>query len=78
MVHTRSQREIDKIARSCQIVADTLNMLEPHVIVGAHVSDLDQMAEDRRIRINLMQKKAINEGATPAFDGVYGDEVQVQ
>ena len=39
---------------------------------------LDQMAEDRRIRINLMQKKAINEGATPAFDGVYGDEVQVQ
>ncbi len=39
---------------------------------------LDQMAEDRRIRINLMQKRAINEGATPAYDGVHGDEVQVQ
>lgn len=39
---------------------------------------LDQMAEDRRIRINLMQKRAINEGATPAYDGVLGDEVQVQ
>ena len=39
---------------------------------------LDQMAEDRRIRINLMQKRAINEGATPTYDGVYGDEVQIQ
>ncbi len=39
---------------------------------------LDQMAEDRRIRIIRMQKRAINEGATPAFDGVYGDEVQIK
>jgi hypothetical protein len=39
---------------------------------------LDQMAEDRRIRINRMQKRAINEGATPAYDGVDGDEVQIQ
>ena len=28
MVHTRSIREIDKIAHSCQIVADTLIFLE--------------------------------------------------
>ena len=39
---------------------------------------LDQMAEDRRIRINRMQKRAINEGATPGYDGVHGDEVQSQ
>lgn len=39
---------------------------------------LDQILEDRRIRTNLIQKKAINEGATPAYDGVLGDEVQVQ
>jgi hypothetical protein len=39
---------------------------------------LDQMAEDRRIRINRMQKRAINEGATSAYDGVHGDEVQIQ
>ena len=39
---------------------------------------LDQMAEDRRIRKNLMQKRAINEGATTAYDGVFGDEVQIQ
>jgi len=25
-----------------------------------------------------MQKRAINEGATPAYDGVFGDEVQIQ
>jgi len=62
MVHTRSQREIDKIARSCQIVADTLIMLESHVVSGACVSDLDQMAEDF-IR---------SQGARPAFKGYMG------
>ncbi len=62
MVHTRSQREIDKIARSCQIVADTLIMLEPHVVSGVCVSDLDQMAEDF-IR---------SQGARPAFKGYMG------
>ena len=39
---------------------------------------LDQMAEDQRIRINLLQQKALNEGATPAIDGVYGDEIKVE
>ena len=62
MVHTRSPREIDKISRSCQIVADTLIMLEPHVVSGARVSDLDQMAEDF-IR---------SQGARPAFKGYMG------
>ena len=62
MVHTRSQREIDKIATSCQIVADTLIMLEPHVVPGARVGDLDQMAEDF-IR---------SRGARPAFKGYMG------
>ena len=62
MVHTRSISEIDKIARSCQIVADTLIMLEPYVIDGACVSDLDQMAEDF----------IKSEGARPAFKGYMG------
>ena len=34
MVHTRTQREIKKIAKSCQIVADTLILLEKHVVSG--------------------------------------------
>ena len=46
MVYTRSPREVDKISRSCQIVADTLIMLEPFVVPGARVFDLDKMAED--------------------------------
>ena len=44
MVHTRSEREIEKIASSCQIVADTLIMLEPFIVDGACVTDLDKMA----------------------------------
>ena len=62
MVYTRSPREVDKISRSCQIVADTLIMLEPHIITGARVTDLDQMAEDF-IR---------SQGARPAFKGYMG------
>ena len=62
MVHTRSDREIEKIAASCQIVADTLIMLEPNIIDGACVSDLDKMAEDYIISC----------GARPAFKGYMG------
>jgi len=62
MVHTRSQREIEKIATSCQIVADTLIMLESHVVPGVRVCDLDQMAEEF-IR---------SRGARPAFKGYMG------
>ena len=62
MIHTRSEREIDKIAASSQIVADTLIMLEPFVIEGACVSDLDRMAEEF----------IISRGARPAFKGYMG------
>ena len=62
MIYNRSEREIDKIAESCQIVADTLIMLEPYVVEGACVSDLDRMAEDF----------IITRGARPAFKGYMG------
>ena len=62
MVHTRSENEIKKIAASCQIVADTLIMLEPHIKEGVCVSELDSMAEDY-IRFR---------GARPAFKGYMG------
>ncbi len=62
MVYTRSPREVDKISRSCQIVADTLIMLEPFVIPGARVFDLDKMAEDF----------ILSQGARPAFKGYMG------
>lgn len=62
MVHSRSENEIIKIAKSCQIVADTLLMLEQYVVPGAKVSDLDKLAEDY-IR---------SRGARPAFKGYMG------
>ena len=62
MVHTRSNREIEKIAISCQIVADTLIMLEPHIVEGICVADLDRMAEGY----------IKSQGARPAFKGYMG------
>ena len=62
MVYTRSNLEIEKISKSCQIVADTLIMLEEYIIEGTCVSDLDSMAEDY-IR---------SQGARPAFKGYMG------
>ncbi|MEO2159587.1 MAG: type I methionyl aminopeptidase [bacterium] len=62
MVHTRSPREVEKISRSCQIVADTLIMLEPYVVPGARVFDLDKMAEEF----------ICSQGARPAFKGYMG------
>ena len=62
MVYIRSEREIEKISRSCQIVADTLFMLEEYVKDGTKVSRLDSLAEDF-IR---------SCGARPAFKGYMG------
>ena len=62
MVHIRTEDEINKISNSCQIVADTLLMLEQYVKPGVKVSKLDSLAEDF-IR---------SRGARPAFKGYMG------
>ena len=62
MVHLRTQKEIEKISKSCQIVADTLIMLEKHVVPGMAVKELDKMAEEY----------IIERGARPAFKGYMG------
>tara|TARA_S200000501_G_scaffold311821_1_gene302604 strand:+ start:7547 stop:8302 length:756 start_codon:yes stop_codon:yes gene_type:complete len=62
MVHLRTQKEIDKISKSCQIVADTLIMLEKHVVPGMAVKELDKMAEEY----------ITDKGARPAFKGYMG------
>ena len=46
MVHIRTEDEINKISKSCQIVADTLLMLEQYVKEGVKISRLDSLAED--------------------------------
>ena len=46
MVNIRSEEEIKKIAFSCQIVADTLTMLEEYIKPGQSILELDKKAEN--------------------------------
>jgi len=62
MVRVRSSREIELIAESCQIVADTLDMLTNHIYPGVELLELDSLAED------FIRSK----GARPAFKGYMG------
>jgi len=62
MVYKRSKNEIKMISRSCQIVADTIDMLSEFVVPGALISDLDKKAE------NFIT----SQGARPAFKGYMG------
>lgn len=62
MVHIRTDREISLIAASCQIVADTLNMLSDHINPGVRIIDLDKMAEEF----------ILSKNARPAFKGYMG------
>ena len=62
MVYTRSECEINMISKSCQIVADTIEMLSEYVIAGVSLIDLDNKAEEYIISC----------GARPAFKGYMG------
>ena len=62
MVFKRSENEIKMISKSCQIVADTIDMLAEFVVPGVLISDLDKKAE----------KYIISRGARPAFKGYMG------
>jgi len=62
MVYRRSENEIKMISKSCQIVADTIDMLSEFVVPGALISDLDKKAE------NFITSR----GARPAFKGYMG------
>ena len=62
MVYKRSESEIKMISKSCQIVADTIDMLSEFVVPGVLISDLDKKAE------NFITSR----GARPAFKGYMG------
>ncbi len=62
MVYKRSENEIKMISESCQIVADTIDMLSEFVVPGVLISDLDKKAE------NFINSR----GARPAFKGYMG------
>ena len=62
MVYKRSKNEIEMISKSCQIVADTIEMITDFVVPGVLVSDLDKKAESF----------ILAQGARPAFKGYMG------
>ena len=62
MVHVRSENEIKMISNSCQIVADTIDMISQFVVPGVLISDLDKKAESY----------ILSRGARPAFKGYMG------
>ena len=62
MIYIRSTREIDKIAKACQIVKETLEMVEEWIKPGITTLELDNKAEEF-IR---------SQGAEPGFKGLYG------
>ena len=62
MINIRSTREIAKIAKACQIVKETLEMVEEWIKPGITTLELDNKAEEF-IR---------SQGAKPGFKGLYG------
>ena len=62
MVRVRTRREIEHIAESAQIVADTLDMLSTKATIGVSLLELDALAEEF-IR---------SRNARPAFKGYMG------
>ena len=62
MIHIRSANEIEKISKACQIVKETLELIEETIAPGVTELELDTVAE------NFIRSK----GAEPGFKGLYG------
>ena len=62
MVRIRTDREIQLISESCQIVADTLEILASEMIPGTSILELDRIAEEY----------ILGQNARPAFKGYRG------
>jgi methionyl aminopeptidase len=62
VIHIRSANEIEKISKACQIVKETLELIEETIAPGVTELELDTVAE------NFIRSK----GAEPGFKGLYG------
>ena len=62
MVRIRTDREIQLISASCQIVADTVELLSSKMIPGTSILELDRIAEEY----------ILSQNARPAFKGYRG------
>jgi len=62
VIHIRNASEIEKISKACQIVKETLELIEDLISPGVTPMELDREAE----------KFIISKGAKPGFKGLYG------
>ena len=62
MIHIRGASEINKLSKACQIVKETLEMIEEWIQPGITTLELDNKAEEFIRSI----------GAEPGFKGLYG------
>ena len=62
MIHIRSTGEVQKISRACQIVKETLEIIQDMIVPGISTLELDIEAE----------KFIRSKGAQPGFKGLYG------
>ena len=62
MIHIRSTGEVQKISRACQIVKETLEIIQEMIVPGISTLELDIEAE----------KFIRSQGAQPGFKGLYG------
>ena len=62
MITIKNQKEIDLMSKACEIVKDTLLLLEKQIAPGVTTNELDAIAE----------KYILSQGAEPGFKGLYG------
>ena len=53
MIFLKNKHEISLLSESCQIVADTLNLIEKKIKPGVNISDLDSFAEKYILSRNI-------------------------
>ncbi len=46
MVDLNNMEQVTKMTESCQILSDTLNLVEKNIVPGQSVLELDKIAED--------------------------------
>ena len=62
MITIKNQKEIDLMSKACEIVKDTLLLLEKHTVPGVTTNKLDAIAEEY----------ILSQGAKLGFKGLYG------
>ena len=65
MIGIKNKEEIKLMSRACEIVKDTLFLLEEKICPGISTNELDKIAEDY----------ILSQGAELGFKGLYGCNV---